>query len=203
LPIYDQTYGELLTAKETCLATGFTMNQLRNWRVASRLEKAPFGYVSIGITPYYRKASVQLWLDRNAGDNIKYTPAGTDKEVPLGVANEKDFEKRNQIGVLSSITTRNYWLKWYQDIASIYNQEWASYVMDNQRRFYAQYKGIEDPSQLKHLNYMKRAENLEQFYYGGVMSARVFYADKQGWDISEEEILAMPVGELPPSKETK
>lgn len=203
MSIYDQTYGELLTAKETCAATGFTMNQLRNWRLPSRLDKAPFGYVSVGTSPYYRKASVQLWLDQNAGTNIKYVPAGTDKDVPLGIATEHDFDKREHLAMLATITTKNYFFKWHQKLSDDYKSEWWTYVMENQKRFYALHAGIEDPSTLTHLVRKQLAQNPEQYFIGGVMSARAFYVAKQGWNISEDEILTIPVGELPPTLETK
>lgn len=77
------TYGELLTAKEVCALTGFTMNQLRNWRTEHRRHLGPFGFLSIGGTSYYRKVVVEAWLQENGPQYAVYHPTEFDKKFPL------------------------------------------------------------------------------------------------------------------------
>lgn len=76
-------YGEILTAKEVSEITGFTMNQLRNWRIPARRNLAPFGFMSIGASPYYRKVVVEGWLEIHGGQKAEYFPTEFDKNYPV------------------------------------------------------------------------------------------------------------------------
>lgn len=76
-------FGELLTAKEVSDLTGFTMNQLRNWRIPARRQLAPFGYLSIGATPLYRKVVVEAWLEQSGPQQVQYYPGELDERFPI------------------------------------------------------------------------------------------------------------------------
>lgn len=199
---YDPLYGELFSAKEVVNLTGLTQNQLRNWRLPARQDKAPFGFVMIGLSPHYRKVVVEAWLERNGGANRKYVPVGLDHEFPISQSLTADSVKREHLSVLAGITTSNFWLKWYQEMFTLYGTEYTNYLRDNQRRIYATFAKV-SPDSLEHLVNSKRADNFEQYYYGNTMATRAFYALKNNWDIAEHEIISLPVGEIPPTKETK
>lgn len=85
--IVDPVYGELLSSREVSLSTGFTMNQLRNWRLVSRHELAPFGHVRIGGTSYYRKVVVQDWIAEHGNQRGVYVQTERDKKFPIGEVN--------------------------------------------------------------------------------------------------------------------
>lgn len=107
MSIQHDLYGELLTAKEVCSFTGFTMNQLRNWRVPARRELAPFGFVSIGSTPYYRKVVVQDYLDENGVQQGVYVMSDRDKKFPVAVAEAISLDENLARTTLAKLTSAN------------------------------------------------------------------------------------------------
>jgi hypothetical protein len=197
--LFDPTYGELLTAKEVCDSTGFTMNQLRNWRVPTRLDKAPFGFVSIGITPYYRKASVQLWLDENLSTNVRYTPAGVDARVPLGVASEGDYEKRKALGEIAQITSETAYGVYYSPIKARDPQGFTIALKERGLYYRSKITGVP----IEELTVIVSPQRLEKpdWYLGVVPTLRELYAQQQGYELSEDDILSAPLGQIPPLKE--
>lgn len=76
-------FGELIPAKDVCKMTGHTMNQLRNWRIPARLHLAPFGYVAIGATAYYRKVVVEHYVKENGFSHDSYRTTAFDLKFPL------------------------------------------------------------------------------------------------------------------------
>ena len=86
--IVDPVYGELLSSREVSLSTGFTMNQLRNWRLPNRHDLAPFGSIQIGGTSYYREVVVQDWIDEHGNQQGVYVQTARDKKFPIGEVNE-------------------------------------------------------------------------------------------------------------------
>jgi hypothetical protein len=104
-------YGELLTAKEVCDFTGFTMNQLRNWRIPARRSLAPFGFVSIGATPFYRKVVIQDYLDEQGPQQGVYVMSDRDKKFPIAVAESLSLDEsmaRNALGKLTAATVDSW-----------------------------------------------------------------------------------------------
>ncbi len=205
----DPVYGEMIDAREVAKLTGITIHQIRSWRRPEFKHLAKFKtYRSpLNNSVWYRLADVEKFLTEN-GVVIGMSGLISEDDYPNAIEApllnpEIDQTKRKQLATLAGITTKNFWERWYQELSETYQKEWTDYVMANQRRFYAQHIGIDDPSVLTHLNRKSRSENLEQYFYGGVMCARTFWAMKQGWNITEEEIIAIPVGELPPTVETK
>lgn len=200
MTIFDPIYGELMTAKEVCEATGLTMNQLRNWRLPSRLDKAPFGFVSVGVAPYYRKASVQLWLDKNAGSNVRYTPAGTDLDVPVSDGFEGDVEKVNALKRVALITTEN--VKSWQDYLFGVDQQRtmdSSNVVKN--RFLSELLGFE----VGFSNSVSADQRFSEpaWFEAMVKALRLQVNEMYSLGLSEDEVLSVPVGQVPPVRETK
>ena len=75
-------FGELLTSREVSDLTGYTMNQLRNFR--QRMESAPFGHVRQGGTSWYVKSEIMTWLEGQDEELSKYIPAGQGFQKPPG-----------------------------------------------------------------------------------------------------------------------
>lgn len=107
MPTNHELYGELLTAKEVCEVTSFTMNQLRNWRVPARRELAPFGFIAIGGSPFYRKIVVQAWLDENGAQQGIYYPSEFDKRFPVGEAQALSVADSIALSTLNRLTSAN------------------------------------------------------------------------------------------------
>ena len=200
MAIFDAVYGDLLTAKEVCEVTGFTMNQLRNWRLPNRLDKAPFGFVSVGVAPYYRKASVELWLSKNSGSNVRYTPAGTDLDVPVNVALEGDLDKANALKRVSVITPENV-KSWQDYLFGVDLQKTAESSNAVKNRFLSDLLGRE-VTMATSVNADSRF-NEPAWFSAMVWALRLQINEMYGLGLSEEEVLSVPVGQVPPVKETK
>lgn len=203
MPLFDPAFGELLSSRETSELTGLTINQLRNWRLPARQDKAPFGFVQIGAAPYYRRAVVELWLERNGGSNRKYVPLGLDAEIPVDSQLEQDTEKRKHLSQLATITTANQFFRWGSTLGDILQENYGKGIHEHARRLYGMWKGLspEDAEQLVHIPRGKMTTNLEQYYVGSTLATRRLWANTQGWDITDAELVAIPVGEIPPLKE--
>lgn len=70
--MHHPTFGDLLSSKEVAEITGFTLNQLRNFR--QRIDSAPFGFVRQGGSAWYRKVEIDAWLSRNGPVPWTYIP---------------------------------------------------------------------------------------------------------------------------------
>jgi hypothetical protein len=203
--MFDPAFGELLNAREVSDATGLTMNQLRNWRNPDRMKSAPFGFVQIGSAPYYRKATIDLWTERHGGSNRKFYAIGLDAEIPVNDVLEADTEKRKRLAILASITTANQFFRWGSTLGDILQERYGNGIREHSRRLYGMWKGIspEEAQALEHVTRGQMAKNLEQYYVGSTLAHRRLWADTQGWDITDAEIVSLPVGDIPPLKETK
>jgi hypothetical protein len=74
MPIELENYGTVLTSKETIELTGFTANQLRNWRMPQRRHLAPFGFLQLGNMPYYLEEEVIAYIAEHGKQEIIYHP---------------------------------------------------------------------------------------------------------------------------------
>jgi hypothetical protein len=190
MPHFHPTYGDLLSAKEVSDATHFTMNQLRNWRTDSRSHLAPFGSIQLGGTSYYRKVVVQAWIERNGVQTGVYRMTDLDREFPIAEGALNDLDKANAIAVLSRFTTENVcsWLESQIDkhtafISKTWEPTWlsvrADYVTKNNR--------WDDVS----------------WFPTAVLVCRKVLSDQQGFNLSDDELQAIPVGAVPPLNEKK
>ena len=201
MSIFDPTYGELLSAKEVSEATTLTMNQLRNWRMPERLEKAPFGVVYIGTAPYYRKASVQRWLDQNEGSNVRYVPAGTDLEIPINESTAQDVEKAKAMRTIAQITSANAYDPWYSKFNQM-NAELSMGEMRKQVEWWAKATG-KDATGVERVPPMMAydsPQNSEVFFIGFTLAMRSVLNQIQNLGLTDEEIISVPVGDVPPIK---
>lgn len=202
MAVFDPVYGELLTAKEVASATGLTMNQLRNWRMPHRLDKAPFGYVQIGVSPHYRKATVEKWLETNVDKNVRYVPAGLDLDIPINEAVSLDLDKQKHLSALADITTATMWLRWYTRISEILRADFGKKFRAEQKRLYSIVSGM-PAEDVPTLVYGQRFDNLEVFYVSSVLALRKLWAEINEWSVSDRELIDLPIGDVPPAKEIK
>ena len=196
---FDPVYGDLLTAKEASDLTGLTMNQLRNWRLPARYDKAPFGFLYIGTAPYYRKAVILGWLEKNGGSNKRYVPLGIDEDYPIEKTVEGDFEKRKAMGEIAQITSETAYGVYYSAIKARDPQGFATALRERGLYYRAKITGVP----VEGLEVIVSPQRLSQpdWYLGVVPTLRELYSQQQGYDLSEEEILSAPLGQIPPLKE--
>ncbi len=200
MPHFDPLYGELLSSKETSLLTGFTLNQLRNSRLPSRIENAPFGYVMIGSAPYYRKAVIQLWLDQNGGrQSGVYKPAGLDALVPLAEQSEADHRKYDALSQIADITTETAYNRWFGRLMTQDRELTNKATKERQKYYIAKHYG-KDPSEVEWIPPAKRFEQPDWFI-GTVPALREVYSQLSGFDLTEQDLLSLPIGQVPPFKE--
>lgn len=201
MSIYDPLYGTLLTANEVSEMSGLTLNQLRNWRLESRLHLAPFGYVQIGAKPYYREVVVKAYVDENGGSKRVFKSAGLDEKFPVDEQLAQDDARREALIELASINTANQWLKWTPFFGRVLPKTWVDDVNRLQPELFAKWAEMGQEI-ANYVPYGKRGEFPEQWYVGNVLAFRRMLAELRGWQVTDDEILAMPVGDVPPLKET-
>jgi hypothetical protein len=199
LPHYDPIYGDLLTSRETADLTGFTMNQLRNHR--TRPEISPFPFVRQGGTSWYRKDDIEIWLEENGSVQYQYIKVPNAKAAPLRNSNI-DAERKGHLEEIVKITTRNAWTKWYTWFTD--HSGWKDPYGDTRKwqvELYKQATG-EDLEELYPRGefYKMRMSDPQRFWPSITYAMRKAVAEVRGYEISNEEIIAAPVGEVPPSK---
>lgn len=196
---YHPKFGELLTSREVSNLTGFTMNQLRNQR--QRIETSPFGFVRYGGTSLYRKSDIDAWVEQNGGAEWEYI-AG-DNSITTPVLNEAAVGKhKTELEELAKITTRNAWTKWYTWFtdSSGWNDPYNA-TMEWQKHYYKLAFG-EDLAELYPSTafYKMRTQDPLRYWPSIVFAMRKAVAEVYGYDVSDDEIIAAPIGENPPSK---
>jgi hypothetical protein len=199
LPHYDPIYGELLTSREVSELSGFTMNQLRNHR--TRPEISPFPFVRQGGTSWYRKDDIALWLEDNGSVEYQYIRVPNAKSAPLRNTTI-DAERKGHLDELTKITTRNAWSKWYTWFTE--SAGWKDPYGDTrkwQNELWKLSTGEElDTIYPKSAFHKMRNDDPQRYWPSFTYAMRKAVAQVRGYDITDEEIIEIPVGEVPPSK---
>lgn len=196
---YHPKYGELLTSREVSDLTGFTMNQLRNQR--TKPEASPIKFVRQGGTSWYRKSDVDAYIEINGGSEWEYI--GGPESITTPLVNESAVGQRKEyLDELSKITTRNAWTKWYTWFTD--QSGWKDPYGDTRKWQVELWKLStgEDLDELypKSAFYKMRAEDPMRFWPSITFAMRKAVAEVRGHEITDREIIEIPVGEVPPSK---
>ena len=201
---YHPKFGELYSPKEVADLTGFTANQLRNWRQRQG-ETMPFGFIRQGGTSFYRKVVVDAWLEENDGGIAEYIMSDLDKKFPIERELATDRDKVENLKKLQGITTANAYLKWYQwycDSSGLTFSEASNRVEKWQKELWALHTGLPLDQIGKFPTRKQRGEQPEHYWLGWTWAMRKAYADVYNLDVSNQEILDLPAGDVPPLKET-
>ncbi len=196
---YHPKYGELLTSREVSDLTGFTMNQLRNQR--TKPETSPIKFVRQGGTSWYRKSDVDAYIEINGGSEWEYI--GGPESIATPLVNESAVGQRKEyLDELSKITTRNAWTKWYTWFTD--QSGWKDPYGDTRKWQVELWKLStgEDLDELypKSAFYKMRSEDPLRFWPSITFAMRKAVAQVRGHEITDQEIIEIPVGEVPPSK---
>jgi hypothetical protein len=200
---YHPKFGELYSPKEVADLTGFTANQLRNWRQRQG-ETMPFGFIRQGGTSFYRKVVVDAWLEENDGGIAEYVMSDLDKRFPIERELATDRDKVEALKKLQGITTANAYLKWYQwycDSSGLSISEASNNAIRWQKELWSLHTGIPIEQIGKFPTRKERGEKPEQYWLGWTWAMRKAYANVYNLDVSDQEILDLPAGEVPPLKE--
>ena len=165
----------------------------------------PFGFIRQGGTSFYRKVVVDAWLEENDGGLAEYIMSDLDKKFPIERELATDREKVENLKKLQGITTANAYLKWYQwycDSSGLTFSEASNKVEQWQKELWALHTGLPLDQIGKFPNRKQRGEQPEHYWLGWTWAMRKAYADVYNLDVSNQEILDLPAGDVPPLKET-
>ena len=198
---FDPLYGELLNSREVSEMTGFTINQLRNYRIPERQSKMPFGFIKVGGSALYRKAVIEAWLAKNGVMTPEYIQADIDKEVPLNNVLAVDNAKRDILNQLQSITTENSFTSmatWAIERSGVDNG--TKLIHDEGRRLLALERGLPEWKTIGIANPALQQTDMEAYWKIWTYGVRRVYVIANQLDITDEEIISIPVGAIPPLK---
>jgi hypothetical protein len=175
------------------------MNQLRNQR--TKPEASPIKFVRQGGTSWYRKSDVDAYIEINGGSEWEYI--GGPESITTPLVNESAVGQRKEyLDELSKITTRNAWTKWYTWFTD--QSGWKDPYGDTRKWQVELWKLStgEDLDELypKSAFYKMRAEDPMRFWPSITFAMRKAVAEVRGHEITDREIIEIPVGEVPPSK---
>jgi hypothetical protein len=199
---YDPKFGDLLTSKETAELTGFTMNQLRNFRQRGN---SPIHFLSDGNTSWYRKQDVMTYIQQNGVKKLEYHTTGSYEPAPVSEIDVSP-ERREHFAAMAKITSYNSFAREETLAQSGFGSygEGANFMATEGYRLYELATG-EDLSELfapDSAAYNMSRKTMPQIFwpiqvYGVRAGARKVY----GWDVSDQDIINAPVGEVPPTKQ--
>lgn len=200
---FDPVYGEVLNSREVADLTGLSMNQLRNMRQRKAEGSIPF--LRAGNTSWYRRQDVLNWIDDNGTMQAEYIVPEGANPAPL-IGTPADSAKREVLGKIANITTKNSWSKWYQWILedSGIGYETAFYRIEELQKDF--HKKINDGEDLDTLYPdvfdfgLMRKNDPHRFWPAFTYAIRRMMAEISDWDVSDEEIIAPPIGDVPPTK---
>jgi hypothetical protein len=124
---------------------------------------------------------------------------GIDEDYPIEKTVEGDFEKRKALGEIAQITSETAYGVYYSAIKARDPQGFATALRERGLYYRAKITGV--PAE--ELEVIVSPQRLSQpdWYLGVVPTLRELYAQQQGYDLTEEEILSAPLGQIPPLKE--
>lgn len=195
---YSPVYGELLSSREVSDLTGFTMNQLRNHR--QKPETSPLPFVRLGGTSLYRKADVNAWIEDNGGFEAQYIALPHHKTTPLEIASDNQA-KRDAIGRLATITTANSFdsmATWAIEQSGLDNG--TQIIHDEGRRLLALERGLSKWKDLPIPTIKLKATDLDAFWKIWTYGVRKVMAMVNSFDVTDQDIISIPVGDVPPLK---
>lgn len=206
--MFDPEFGEMVDIREVSRLTGLSVHQLRSWRKPEFAHLARFEtYRSpLNSAVWYRLADVELFL-REQGIVVGASGLRRDADLPsafrapLAVPVGEDV--RRALVELADITTETMWLRWSNRLSDALQVEYPKQLKQHQARLYALWAGVDVEGLPVSVPFGLKSEHPEQFYVGNVLAYRRMLADLRGWNVGDEELLGLPVGDVPPTREIK
>lgn len=197
MPQYHPHYGNLLSSKEVASLTGFTVNQLRNHRY--RPDTSPFPFLRQGGTARYREVDVLKWLEGTGGIQMEYIVPPNFEPAPL--LNPADATQLLNFNEMKQIVTSNAWgskgtyLIESSGMDNVYQKidEWAEH-------FWAIHTG-KPSDQNGWMPLGKARKDAPHVYWPSITWAvRKAYSELRAWNLTDDQIMSVDVGEIPPSR---
>lgn len=203
--IEDAELGTLIGIAEVSELTGITKAQLRNWRKPEHVHLARLeGYQNpFSRDVWYRLLDVEKYLAENGVQMgaTSFAPIGSPNAVkaPLLDANLSHRQMKGK-SMLLEITPENVYA--VRERFMTKNREIAyDYATKRERQFIKEIVGDYDPM-TRPINFETRFSEPDWFT-ASVKAMRLAQNEIAGLGFSEEEVLALPIGQVPPLRETK
>lgn len=208
---FDPQFGEMIGIREVEQLTGISAHTLRSWRRSdlAHLMKFPH-YSSVGSqTVWYRLADVIGWLDANgkAGKDFGLVRA----ELPTGaevfiapVSATIDSAKHKWLSELAKINSDTIekngdaFAGWYGKVQELVNPNFNSFRKAVMPDLFRKFFDLPSDYPVEYVWQKHRATHPDEWYVGGTLSLRRLYADAKGWDVTDEELIALPLGDYVP-----
>lgn len=206
--MFDPEFGEMIDIREVSRLTGLSVHQLRSWRKPEFAHLAKFEtYRSpLNSAVWYRLADVELFL-KEQGVVVGSSGLRRDADLPnafrAGLLDPMGEDKRVALGQLADITTATMWLRWSTRMSEMLQIEYPKRLRVEQARLYALWKGVPVSEVEGFVPFGGKQVFPEQFFVGNTLAYRRMLADVRGWSVSDEELLGLPLGDVPPLKEVK
>lgn len=198
---FDPQFGELLTSRETAEISGFTINQLRNFRQRGN---SPIHFLSDGNTSWYRKADVMAYIDRHGSKKLEYHTTGDYDSAPVTVMDISPA-KRESFATMAKIVTSNAWSKWTERLTDTGVMEITlayQFLQDETVRLYKLKHGVDlrEKHNETNMDFWLRKNDPVAFWEGRTYATRSLARTIYNWDLTDEDILNAPIGDNPPAK---
>lgn len=197
MPEYHPNYGNLMSSKEVASITGYTVNQLRNFRY--RPETSPFPFLRQGGTSKYREADIVHWLNTVGGAEMEYVVPPNVVAAPLlnpmDAVNLVHFNEMKQIVTSNAWGSKGTYLIESSGIEDIYQKidEWAEY-------YWSLHTG-KPSDENGWMPLGKARKGSPHVYWPSITWAvRKAYSELREWGLTDEQIMSADVGEVPPSR---
>jgi hypothetical protein len=211
--IHDVELGEMVGIAEAERLTGVSKATLRSWRTPEGKMRAKFRhYEGSSQQMWYRLADLELYAKSRGVElgrsTFKQGDAPNAIDAPLG--NVITEAERGALIHIGKITTENYYEGWYGDLQRAYGGSsiFSKKLREQQAHFHSLRTGI-PVAEIKHLTRslhiqsdpITRLSNNEQFWIGTVAAFRRILCELKGYDLTDEQILSVPFGDIPPLTE--
>lgn len=199
----DPVDGVLIGVNEVALMTGFTTHQLRNWRKPEHYDKAVFEALREphSSSVWYRLADVEDWCAAHGKEGFMRAIPAPNAFKSTRVHEPVDDSKRKALEAIAQINSSNAYDPWYTKFNQM-NAELSMSEMRKQVEWYGKATG-KDTTGLERVAPMMAydsPQNSEIFFIGFTLAMRSVLNQIQNLGLTDEEIISIPVGDVPPLK---
>jgi hypothetical protein len=197
----DPVDGTLIGIAEVSAMTGFTPHQIRSWRKPENYDKAVFEALRdpASSTIWYRLVDVEDWCAQHDKQSFLRAIPAPNAFKSSRVNEVESYEKRTALEGIAEITSENAYYVWFEKFSKVDYKRLLDKLQTRSGYYKAKILGGQ-PEDYQHISAPQRLAN-PQWFTGAVPAMRELYAELNGIDLTEEEILSVPIGQVPPLSE--
>ena len=197
----DPVDGTLIGINEVAIMTGFSPHQLRSWRKPENYDKAVFEALREpnSTTIWYRLADIEDWCAEHGKESFLRAIPAPNAFKSTRVSEPVDQSKRTALEAIAQINSANAYDPWFTKLNKM-NYDLA--MLENKRQVEWWSKATGKPSEgVERVMPMMAYEtplNSEVFFIGFTLAMRSVLNQIQNLGLTDEEIISVPVGDVPP-----